>query len=114
MFEGINLLDILKPELLVLIPVCWGFGMLVKSIKAIPNRYIPFILVTISVLFTTLYILGTGFPGNIYLLIFTILTQGIGYWAVAWAFYEKFIKMGITISIKKSEITADTTSTNNE
>ena len=36
---GVDILSVIHPELLILIPVCWGIGLLLKSIKIIKNAY---------------------------------------------------------------------------
>lgn len=59
--EGINwaqiLLDYIKPELLVLVPILWYFGTKIKASKKIEDWAIPFILMGISVLIALSYVL---------------------------------------------------------
>ena len=101
--ETIEILKLLRPELAILIPVCWGLGMLLKSIKVLPNKFIPLMLCMSSVLLTLLYIFGIDEKIGLCFKLFTVLTQGVGYWAIAWVSHEKFIKMGIKLSILDSE-----------
>lgn len=89
--ENFDILSVLKPELAILIPVCWGVGLLVKSSK-IKNKYIPIILATTSVIMATLYTFADLGEINIAMGIFASVTQGIGYWAAAWLGYDKIIK----------------------
>ena len=89
--ENFDILNVLKPELAILIPVCWGIGLLVKSSK-IKNKYIPSILAVTSVLMATLYTFADLNGVNIAMGIFASIAQGVGYWVIAWLSYEKGIK----------------------
>ena len=91
MIENFDVLSVLQPELAVLIPVCWGVGLLLKSSK-IKNKYIPIILATTSIIMATLYTFADLENVNIAMGIFASIAQGIGYWVVAWLGYEKGIK----------------------
>lgn len=86
-----DLLQFIDPKLLVLIPVCWGLGLMIKATK-ISNNFIPFILGSASVGLATLWLLGTASVENIYLLLFSAITQGILCWLASWWYYEKRIK----------------------
>lgn len=89
--ENLNILDILQPELAILIPVCWGIGMIIKSSK-IKNKFIPLILAIFSVAMATLYNFAVDGTSQILMDIFLSITQGIAYWVIAWIGYEKGIK----------------------
>ena len=88
-----DILNYLKPELLVLIPVCWGIGLVLKSTK-IPraDASIPAALAATAVALATLYLFGEGMIPNVALGIFAGVTQGIIAWLMAWVSYEKGIK----------------------
>ena len=108
----IDIIKLLKPELLIIIPFCWGVGMLLKSIKEFPNRFIPMMLCIFSLILTALFILGENTDTNKYIKIFTILTQSIALWATSWISYEKYIKQGISLyifsnSCNKSEVVGE-------
>ena len=64
-----------QPELLILIPVLYGLGAIIKNTEKIKNNYIPLIITGVGVLFSCLYVLGT--EGVTPVSIFTSLVQGI-------------------------------------
>jgi len=84
----------IKPELLVLIPVCWGIGILIRATKC-PNKFIPFINALISVILAFLYVFSSSSINSIGLDCFISITQGIVCWAISWVTYDKFIKSGV-------------------
>ena len=60
----INFMELLQPELLILIAVIYGLGMFFKKIPNFPDWMIPIILLIISVALTIVYkaiVLGKGF-----------------------------------------------------
>lgn len=70
-----NYQDYIKPELLVLIPVLYILGMIIKNTEKINNRYIPAILGLVGIALANLYVLATeGISGTS---LFTAITQGI-------------------------------------
>lgn len=72
--------EFIKPELLLLIPICYALGLWFKGIEGIKNWLIPFILSGISIGVCFLYLLASEFTavGNLVAAyIFTSLTQGI-------------------------------------
>lgn len=74
-----DVMDYIKPELLVLIPVLYLIGVAVKKSKA-ADKYIPWILGGVSVALSALYILAASFPTNAAdaaLAVFTAITQGV-------------------------------------
>lgn len=72
-------LNYIAPEMLVLVPVLYGMGIVLKQ-TALKDQFIPAILTVISVLFTILYIFSEkaiSTPQEIAQALFTALTQGI-------------------------------------
>lgn len=70
-----NLQEYVKPELLVLVPVLYVIGMLLKSTERINDKYIPAILGVCGVVLSTLYVLAT--EGVSLMGAFTAITQGV-------------------------------------
>ena len=50
----------IKAELLVLIPVLYALGLILKDSTLIKNKYIPLVLTGVSLALSNLYVLGTG------------------------------------------------------
>lgn len=74
-----NVLDYVKPELLVLIPVLFFVGLGIKKSDT-PDKHIPLILGGVGILLAVLYVLATSEIStyqHIALAIFTAITQGI-------------------------------------
>ena len=70
-----NYQDYIKPELLILIPVLYIMGLIIKSTETIKNKYIPAILGLAGIALASLYIIATeGATGTA---LFTAITQGI-------------------------------------
>lgn len=65
----------IKPELLVLVPVLYIAGMIMKNAQAIPDKYIPAILGGAGIALSLLYVIAT--EGATGVSIFTAITQGI-------------------------------------
>lgn len=53
-----NYEDWLYPELVVLVPVLYGLGLVLKHLEFIKDKYIPLILTGVSVALSCLYILA--------------------------------------------------------
>lgn len=104
-----NIVDMIRPELLVLIPVCWGVGILIRATKC-PNKFIPFINAFISIILAFLYIFSSS-NENIGLNSFIAFTQGIVCWAISWITYDKFIKIGVENDFKVKLTTTDSDGT---
>lgn len=71
--------EFIKPELLVLIPVLYLFGMALKK-STIPNCTIPFLLGGVSILLSLMYITATSIMSSykdVFMAMFTGITQGI-------------------------------------
>ncbi|MET3683335.1 hypothetical protein ABID56_001430 [Alkalibacillus flavidus] len=48
-----DLLNFVMDQALILIPVLWILGKMIKQMALVPNRFIPVTLLAISVVFTT-------------------------------------------------------------
>lgn len=70
-----NLQDYIKPELLVLIPVLYIVGMILKNTERVDNKYIPAVLGVGGVLLAMLYVMGS--EGITIMGLFTAITQGV-------------------------------------
>ena len=71
--------NFIAPELLVLVPVLYGAGRVIKD-SACPDKYIPAILTALSIGFTILYTFSANPIIGLQAIaqaIFTALTQGI-------------------------------------
>lgn len=71
--------EYIKPELLILIPVLYLIGSAIKN-SNIANKHIPWILGTISVLLSVIYIVSTNVISgtqDVATAIFTAFTQGV-------------------------------------
>lgn len=65
----------IKPELLILIPVLYIAGMIIKNTDAIKSKYIPAILGAVGIGLASLYVLAVeGISGTS---LFTAITQGV-------------------------------------
>lgn len=74
-----ELMEYIKPELLVLIPVLYLIGVAVKGSK-IADKFIPWILGGVSIALSALWIFATCEVGSIKdgaLAAFTAITQGV-------------------------------------
>lgn len=67
--------EYIKPELLVMVPVLYVIGMMMKRTKKIDDRLIPSILGVVGIVLACVYVLGTEPPSMIGA--FTAFTQGI-------------------------------------
>lgn len=65
----------IKAELLVLVPVLYVLGMVLKKAEQIKDNYIPFILTGVGLAMSCLYVLGT--EGVTAVSIFTAVAQGV-------------------------------------
>ena len=77
-FEMIK--EFLKPELLVIIPVCYFIGAGLVNSKLVKNEHIPLVLGCASVVFSATYVLATSNISNyqeVLMAVFTAFTQGI-------------------------------------
>jgi hypothetical protein len=80
------LLDYVKPELLVIIPILWYIGKQLKASRKIKDWAIPFILMAISILLVLPYILifeGPSMAG-----IWIGVIQSLVVWAIEGQAYQ--------------------------
>lgn len=68
-------IDYIKPELLILIPVLYIIGCIIKDSATVQNRFIPAILGGVGVFLALLYVAGS--TGISVTGIYTGITQGI-------------------------------------
>ncbi len=74
-----EIMEYIKPELLVLVPVLYLIGTAIKKSK-IADKFIPWILGGVSVALSALWIFATSFPADASaaaMAIFTAITQGV-------------------------------------
>ena len=74
--DSMNIADYIAPELLLIVPVLWVFGRLLKEAAFVKDKYIPLILGGVGVLLAVCYIVGSGTAVTA-TGIFTAITQGI-------------------------------------
>lgn len=73
-----NLLkEFIKPELLILIPVLFLIGIMIKNTLIIKDKFIPLILGVSGIVLAIVWLLATEGTSNIFMLIFTAITQGV-------------------------------------
>lgn len=65
----------IKPELLILVPVLFFAGSIIKNTQAVPDKYIPAILGLAGIALSLLYVITTDGASGVG--IFTAITQGI-------------------------------------
>ena len=85
-----NIQDYIRPELLILVPVCWGIGLMLKS-TPLSNQWIPLILALCSILLSGLYVYASA-TETLAMGVFVGVTQGMLCWVASWLSYEKVIK----------------------
>ena len=67
--------DYIAPELLILVPVLYLIGMALKSIKKVPDNYIPAILGVVGIVLAGVYLLSQmGMTPDV---VFAAITQGV-------------------------------------
>lgn len=75
-----NIMNYVKPELLVLIPVLYFLGMAFKSSQTVTDKHIPLLLGALGVLLALLWVLaGSELTGtqDILRAVFAAVTQGV-------------------------------------
>lgn len=70
-----KLQDYIKPELLVLIPVLYILGLMLKKTEKINDKYIPVMLGIIGIVLSAIYVAAGS--GICLMSVFTAITQGI-------------------------------------
>lgn len=58
--EGINIMEYIRPELLILIPVLYFVGLGLKNAEAVPDKHIPIILGIFGIFLASLYVVATS------------------------------------------------------
>lgn len=71
-----NIMDYIAPELLLVVPVLWVFGKLLKEAAFVRDKYIPLILGGVGIVLSVCYVAGSGAAVTA-AGIFTAVTQGI-------------------------------------
>lgn len=75
-----DIMSYIKPELLILVPVLYLIGMIIKKTQYINDKFIPLVLCIVSIVLAILYVLATADLNtfrNVITAIFTSITQGI-------------------------------------
>ena len=65
----------INAELLILVPVLYGLGAVIKKTEKIKDNYIPLMLTVIGIALSSLYVLAT--EGVTLLSVFTGIVQGV-------------------------------------
>ena len=92
-----NIMELLKPELIVLIAVTWGLGLMIKATR-FDNEHIPWVTAVIIAALALIYVFATTEIVSYQLMLMAIfigITQGIVAWLIGWKTYDKFIKNGL-------------------
>jgi hypothetical protein len=74
-----EIMEFIKPELFVTVPVLYVIGIAVKHSQKIPDRFIPLILCAVGVFLSLLYVIATAVLGtwqDVFLAVFVAITQG--------------------------------------
>lgn len=75
-----QIINYIKPELIILAFVIYFIGMGLKHAQAVPDKYIPVILGVIGVILSAIWVIATspiGTGQEIAMAIFTAIVQGI-------------------------------------
>lgn len=75
-----QIMDYVKPELIVVAVVLYFIGMALKNAEAVPDKYIPLILGGIGIVLCGIWVLATcplDSGQNIAMAVFTAIIQGI-------------------------------------
>lgn len=70
-----KLQDYIKPELLVLIPVLYILGLMLKKTEKINDKYIPAMIGIMGIVLSAIYVAAVS--GICLMSVFTAITQGI-------------------------------------
>ena len=81
-------LKFIRPELLIMIPALWYIGVLMKGTKQIPDWQIPFIILALSIIFATSWVIMT--MGMVGMSVWVGIMQGIIIAMVQGQFYQYF------------------------
>lgn len=75
-----NMMEYIKPELLVLLPVLYFIGTGIKNSEGIKDKFIPLLLGAIGIVLSAVWVLATTTIGgyqDMLMAFFTAATQGI-------------------------------------
>ena len=78
--DPVSFQEYIQPGLLVLIPVLYLIGSVVKGSTGIDNRHIPTILTIVGIVMCTIYLFATAVYNtsqDIAMLVFTAVVQGV-------------------------------------
>lgn len=70
-----NIIEYVKPELLVLVAVLYVLGMMIKQTSKINDKYIPLLLGAVGVVLSLIYVVAV--EGLTLMGVFVALTQGV-------------------------------------
>lgn len=102
--------EMIKPELLILIPVLYFIGVAIRKSEKIKNEYIPMLIGIIGVAIAMVYVLATepiGTGQGILLAVFTAITQGVLVAGVS-VYINQIIKQKKYLEEETGENKADT------
>ena len=85
--------EFIKPEVLILIPVLYLIGNMFKNTTLIKDKFIPLALGLSGIVLAVIWILATEGTDNIYMAVFTAITQGI-LCAGASVYVNELVKQG--------------------
>ena len=71
-----EIMEYIRPELLLIVPVLWVLGKLLKEASFVKDKYIPLLLGGVGIVLSVCYIAGSGAAVTA-AGIFTAVTQGI-------------------------------------
>ena len=74
------IIEFIKPELLVLVPVLYIMGTFLKKAQTFADNHIPLALTAVGIVLAALWVVGTvptGTAREIVLAVFTALVQGV-------------------------------------
>lgn len=77
---NLDIMEYIKPELLVLIPVLYFIGIGLKNMNAPKDKYIPAVLAAVGVVLAAVYVIATsGITGaqDGAMAVFTAIVQGV-------------------------------------
>lgn len=77
-FETIQ--ELIRPELLILIPVLYFIGVAIKKSATIADKFIPMLLGVIGIVLASIYVVATTPPANaadVFQALFAGITQGV-------------------------------------
>ena len=80
------MLQYIKPELLVLIPVLWAIGTQLKKMQKLPDWTIPLVLVIVAITFALSFVIIT--EGVTAVAVWAGLMQGLVIWSVEGQVYQ--------------------------